>query len=246
MAKKVWIFLGVIFVLYVFTGCGQKQPAPQIDRKSEILRAEMERSNVKIEKPKHYVNVEKIARKYGKRAKIRAQKLDKFMKQLEHMSEWNKIVGINNFFNRLFMFTSDEKVWHESDYWASRMEFLGKGAGDCEDFVIAKYFSLKQLGVPISKLYFTYVKALKLNQAHMVLTYYKNPHEVPLVLGNLIWKILPATKRKDLEYVYSFNARNLYLAKKTGLGQIVPFGNARNKKWRELNLKIQRENLMLK
>ena len=140
-------------------------------------------------------------------------------------------------------FVSDEALWKQKDYWATRMEFIGKGAGDCEDFVIAKYFTLKQLGVPTTKLFFTYVKAVKFQQAHMVLTYYETPKSIPLVLDNINFKILPATKRNDLIPVYSFNGDALYLAKQQGLGEIVPSGMQKNKKWFELVDKIRREEL---
>ncbi|MDM8349520.1 transglutaminase-like cysteine peptidase [Pseudomonas sp. sp1636] len=56
-------------------------------------------------------------------------------------------------------------MWGERDYWATPIEALVKGAADCEDYSLAKYFSLRQLGVPTGKLRLTYVKALKLNQA---------------------------------------------------------------------------------
>ncbi len=52
------------------------------------------------------------------------------------------------------------------------LEFLGSNAGDCEDFTIAKYFSLLELGVSDKKLRLVYVKTIELNQFHMVLAYY--------------------------------------------------------------------------
>ena len=93
---------------------------------------------------------------------------------------------------------------------------MQRGAADCEDYAIAKYFSLRQLGVPSYKLRITYVKALRLNQAHMVLTYYPSPGAEPLVLDNLIGEIRPASQRKDLLPVYAFNAEGLYLPGQTG------------------------------
>jgi len=62
---------------------------------------------------------------------------------------------------------------------------LASNGADCEDFSIAKYFALKELGVPIQRLRITYVKAVRLNQAHMVLAYYPEPDAVPLILDNL-------------------------------------------------------------
>jgi predicted transglutaminase-like cysteine proteinase len=119
--------------------------------------------------------------------------------------------SVNRFFNRQIHFADDSRVWQQVDYWATPIESLIKGAGDCEDYAIAKYFSLRRLGIPSEKLRITYVKALKLNLAHMVLTYYPNPAAAPLVLDNLINQIRPASRRQDLLPVYAFNAEGLYL-----------------------------------
>lgn len=45
----------------------------------------------------------------------------------------------------------DSSIWKMPDYWATPLQTLAKGAGDCEDFVIGKYFSLIKLGVPFKK-----------------------------------------------------------------------------------------------
>jgi len=183
----------------------------------------------------------KIDTKYGEYATRRVKALNKLMNSIVDSKLKEKLQKVNAFFNQM-QFTTDKLLWGKDDYWATRLEFLEKGAGDCEDFVIAKYFTLKQLGVPTNKLFFTYVKAIKLKQAHMVLTYYKTSTSVPLVLDNLNPKILPATLRKDLIPVYSFNGDSLYLAKQQGLGRIIPSGMKKNKKWFNLIDKIRREN----
>jgi predicted transglutaminase-like cysteine proteinase len=186
--------------------------------------------------------LKKVETKYGGQAKKRVEALNGLMLSLQTSQESEKLERVNAFFNQM-QFVSDEVLWKQKDYWATRMEFIGKGAGDCEDFVIAKYFTLKQLGIPTDKLFFTYVKAVKFQQAHMVLTYFETPTSVPLVLDNINFKILPATQRGDLIPVYSFNGDALYLAKQQGLGQIVPSGMQKNKKWFELVDKIRREEL---
>ncbi|PTS83619.1 hypothetical protein DBR00_14030 [Pseudomonas sp. HMWF032] len=127
-------------------------------------------------------------------------------------SERDKLSEVNRFFNRQIRFTDDIRLWKQNDYWATPIEMLVKGAGDCEDYSIAKYFTLRRLGIPSDKLRITYVKALNYNQAHMVLTYYASPGAEPLVLDNLINEIKPASQRKDLLPVYAFNAEGLYLA----------------------------------
>ncbi len=129
----------------------------------------------------------------------------------ESLSERDKLTAVNRFFNRQFRFVDDIRNWQQNDYWATPIEALVKGAGDCEDYSIAKYFTLRRLGVPSDKLRITYVKALKYNQAHMVLTYYATPTADPLVLDNLVSDIRPASQRRDLLPVYAFNAEGLYL-----------------------------------
>lgn len=130
------------------------------------------------------------------------------------LPEKDKLAAVNQFFNRQLRFVDDQRNWGQNDYWATPVEALVKGAGDCEDYSIAKYFTLRRLGIPSEKLRITYVKALNYNQAHMVLTYYASPSSDPLVLDNLIGEIRPASQRKDLLPVYAFNAEGLYTAGK--------------------------------
>ena len=125
--------------------------------------------------------------------------------------EREQLTAVNRFFNQQLSFRDDTRIWRQTDYWATPVESLVKGAGDCEDYALAKYFSLRNLGVPSEKLRITYVKALTRNQAHMVLTYYATPSADPLVLDNLISDIRPASNRKDLLPVYAFNAEGLYM-----------------------------------
>ncbi|MHC8370950.1 cysteine protease LapG [Pseudomonas sp. MDT1-85] len=125
--------------------------------------------------------------------------------------EREQLNAVNRFFNQQLSFQDDTRIWHQTDYWATPVESLIKAAGDCEDYALAKYFSLRHLGIPSEKLRITYVKALTQNQAHMVLTFYSSPTADPLVLDNLIGEIRPASQRKDLLPVYAFNAEGLYL-----------------------------------
>ena len=128
-------------------------------------------------------------------------------------SESAKLQRVNSFINRSVTFVDDQQSWGVEDYWATPAETLSRGLGDCEDFAIAKYFSLVRMGVPSEKLRLTFVKALKQNQAHMVLTYYAKPNAQPLILDNLDPRIRPASERSDLLPVYSFNDLGVFLAK---------------------------------
>ena len=155
----------------------------------------------------------KAEQRYGNlgNAKARLLAWNELMQSNSSLGETEKLTLVNSFFNRQFRFSDDSRNWRQTDYWATPVEALIKGAGDCEDYSIAKYFTLRRLGVPSDKLRITYVKALQYNQAHMVLTYYASPTATPLVLDNLIGEIRPASLRKDLLPVYAFNAEGLYL-----------------------------------
>lgn len=125
--------------------------------------------------------------------------------------------SVNLFLNRI-PFVEDMKHWRVEDYWATPAESVASNGADCEDFSIAKYFLLKELGVPVSKLRLIYVKALKLNQAHMVLAYYSSPSADPLVLDNLEDTVRPASQRSDLVPVYSFNDEEVWVEARGRVG----------------------------
>jgi predicted transglutaminase-like cysteine proteinase len=117
---------------------------------------------------------------------------------------------VNRILNRI-AFVEDSVHWGEEDYWATPAESVASNGADCEDYTIAKYFLLKELGVPIARLRMTYVKSVKLNQAHMVLAYYARPDAEPLVLDNLEDRVRPASQRPDLIPVYSFNDEEVWV-----------------------------------
>jgi predicted transglutaminase-like cysteine proteinase len=158
--------------------------------------------------------------------------------------EEDRLRRVNAFFNGRIQFENDSKVWGQADYWATPLETIGQGAGDCEDFAIAKYFTLKELGVPVERMRLTYVKARiggpesKLTQAHMVVTYYATPDADPLVLDNLITDIRVASRRPDLVPVFSFNSEGLWVgASESSSGS----ATVRLSRWRDVLMRMKKE-----
>jgi predicted transglutaminase-like cysteine proteinase len=170
------------------------------------------------------------------------QRIDAWQRLLstqKPLSEVEQLKVVNLFFNHQLRYQEDIDLWHEVDYWATPIESLWKGAGDCEDYAIAKYFSLRRLGVSADKLRITYVKALRQNRAHMVLTYYSSPEAMPLVLDSLVDPILPASQRQDLLPVYSFNGEGLWL---TGAGGNKKVGDTKRlSRWQDVLKKMTAE-----
>lgn len=188
--------------------------------------------------------IAKLGQKYGSAAQLRLEKWQELFVKLAPLDEKSKLEEVNNFFNQV-RFIDDIIHWKKKDYWATPVEFLISNGGDCEDFSIAKYYTLKELGVPVKKMNIAYVKALSFNQAHMVLTYYSNPKSVPLVLDNINKKILPASKRPDLAHVYSFNGDNLWLSKMGRRTTLVGTSD-RLKPWVRLQSRIESNEVNLK
>jgi len=178
---------------------------------------------------------------YSPEAYRRGQALNRLLDTLQNKKIDTQLKEVNRFFNQ-FRYKEDIDHWGENDYWATPQEFIGTQHGDCEDFVIAKYFSLRKLGVPDNRLYLTYVKALNRNVAHMVLSYFETPSSIPLVLDNYNPRILQANKRRDLLPVYSFNANSLFLSNASaGLGTSLPTDKIKNSKWKKLLADIKKE-----
>lgn len=122
-----------------------------------------------------------------------------------------KLSRINDFFNQRIKHGEDMAIWGKADHWATPGELLGKGRGDSEDFALAKYFSLLALHVPEERLRLVYVrqldrKAAQADAAHMVVAYYESNSSEPLILDSLERHITPATRRRDLQPVFSFNS----------------------------------------
>lgn len=184
--------------------------------------------------------LQKIEKRFDSAARQRVENWQALMRESTDLPEKEKLAVVNDFFNSNVLFVDDIVLWGKEDYWATPIEMLSIGGGDCEDYSIAKYFTLKQLGVDEDKLRITYVKAVNLDQAHMVLTYFETKRSVPLVLDNLINEIKPASRRQDLIPVYSFNGTGLWLAKSRGEGQRV--GDAsRLSLWGDLAARMKAE-----
>jgi predicted transglutaminase-like cysteine proteinase len=183
----------------------------------------------------------KVRDEYGELALQRIERWQQLILSAGALDDEQKLQQTNTFFNRV-KFISDIDHWGKEDYWATPVQMLATAGGDCEDFSIAKYFTLLQMGIPAERMRLTYVKALDLNQAHMVLTYYSTPDADPLVLDNLIDDIRTSSDRSDLLPVYSFNGNGLWLVKSRGMDQHVG-DPARLSRWKEVIARISNEEL---
>jgi len=181
----------------------------------------------------------KFQHKYGVEVAARIEQWQKLLQTSSHLTEIEKLILVNNFFNKHISFVSDKSLWGIDDYWATPLEILFKGAGDCEDFSIAKYFTLIKLGIPENKIRLTYVKALNLNQPHMVVTFSLTSTATPIILDNLIPEIKSANKRKDLLPIFSFNNSGVWLEKPGHRNRLVGKSSQINM-WNDLRKRMKK------
>lgn len=182
----------------------------------------------------------------GPRVEQAARQLRELVAGLPGRELRARLTAVNDHFNATVAFADDAIVWGQADYWASPLETIARGAGDCEDYAIAKYFSLVAAGVPLAQLRLVYVRAMlpaggglpARSQAHMVLAYYDGVAEDPLILDNLVPQIRRASERSDLTPVFSFNSEGLW----QGAGvQTAGDPMARLSRWREVVRKARQE-----
>jgi predicted transglutaminase-like cysteine proteinase len=165
---------------------------------------------------------------------------------LSQRNELEKVRQVNSFYNQKIVFQDDRVVWGVQDYWASPLELFSKGAGDCEDFALAKYFTLMMAGVPPTRLRLVYVRAQMPSapngvQAHMVLAYYADAVSPPWILDNLVQSLERASRRPDLVPVFSFNSEGLYVGSGSErVGDAV----ARLSRWSDVLSKARREGFL--
>lgn len=184
--------------------------------------------------------------KYGEEAYTDILELQQLVSQLQSAPEGEKLIKINDFFNNKVLYAEDIDIWGQQDYWASPLESIGLHAGDCEDFSIAKYMFLKAVNIPNDKLRLTYVRA-EINfqghrsvRAHMVLSYYSTPQSEPLILDSLVAEIFPASRRKDLTPIFSFNDKGIWVGNSNK-----PKGDAQShlSRWRDVLSRMQADGL---
>ncbi|MCK4759955.1 MAG: transglutaminase-like cysteine peptidase [Candidatus Aminicenantes bacterium] len=128
---------------------------------------------------------------------------------------------------------SDENVWDKLDYWATPNEFYAKGAGDCEDYAIAKYFTLRKAGIPASKMFLALgFISDDITEGHMILLVTNNGTKY--VLDNMVDGITKLSERPDFKILYSFNENTLLIENMRMSPGILP-------KWKALINRMTKE-----
>jgi predicted transglutaminase-like cysteine proteinase len=113
----------------------------------------------------------------------------------------DRIKAVNKFFNQ-WPYRLDQANYGQSDYWATPIEFMKK-SGDCEDYAIAKFYGLKELGFSGKDMRIVAIKDTIRNIGHAVLVVYLDSDA--FVLDNQTVMVLSHVKYKHYLPQYSVN-----------------------------------------
>lgn len=179
---------------------------------------------------------EKIASHYGDAAGKRYKSLMAIIDQNKERSEMERLVCVNNFFNQV-PYQSDQKCWGKPDYWTTPIEMLGMGKADCEDYAIAKFFTLIEMGIPEDKLFLTYAATDNTKNKHVVLAYYEDERSVPLILDNRQLQITQEKIDKNYIPLYRFNLKHI-LTYDQGYGRKSPIDMKKIAQWESVTKRL--------
>lgn len=133
----------------------------------------------------------------------------KFLNPFKNLSPEEQVQKINTLFNRS-PYITDTQNWGILDYWETPFEFLRK-SGDCEDYAIIKYMSLKYLGFSDDNLRIVILNDLNLKTAHAVLAVWiQNDF---LILDNQIKQAISQNRIRHYQPIYSISEKGWWLHK---------------------------------
>ena len=132
---------------------------------------------------------------------------NKFLDRIRHLDRIRQLEMVNREMNRR-RYIIDPRNWGVEDYWASPLQFFRKH-GDCEDYAISKFMSLRALGVPNEDMRIVVLQDLNLRIGHAVLVVYLKGKAY--ILDNQIAMVMKAERIRHYKPFYSINETSWWL-----------------------------------
>jgi len=141
-----------------------------------------------------------------KSSKLNKCHYNAWMKYLKKQKGKDKLTLINEINGRMnkAKYITDNNNWGEKDYWATPGEFMAK-FGDCEDYAIIKYLSLRLLGFGEDEVRVVAVKDLNLKVGHAILVAFLDGKTY--VLDNQIKQVVEAKTIRHYQPVFSISSK---------------------------------------
>lgn len=127
----------------------------------------------------------------------------KFIESIRGLEPMAQLNAVNRQMNKS-RYILDNVNWGVEDYWATPGQFLSR-SGDCEDFSIIKYMTLKELGWSTENMRIVVLQDLNLNIGHAVLAMYID--DTIMILDNQINNVVESTRIRHYRPIYSVNEK---------------------------------------
>lgn len=124
-----------------------------------------------------------------------------FTESVRNLPQDRQLEEVNRFFND-HPYITDPINWGVADYWETPGQFFTKN-GDCEDYAIAKYMTLRNLGWPMEKMRVVILQDMNLELVHAILAVDFNGRTN--ILDNQIAIVVDAKRIKHYRPVYAVN-----------------------------------------
>jgi len=157
--------------------------------------------------PKWQATLSKIAKEQKTYANSGSKAVQSWQTMIRHQRgkrQADQLRTVNRFINQ-WRYRSDQYNYATSDYWASPAEFFSR-SGDCEDYAIAKYVTLRQMGFDAEQLRMVVVKDLRRDLAHAVLAAYVDGEIY--ILDNVTSEVRLQAAVTEYAPYYSVNERS--------------------------------------
>lgn len=136
---------------------------------------------------------------------------------------------VNRTVNRI-PYKSDLANWGRAEYWSAPEEMIGRNAGDCEDYALAKAYILRMNQVPPENLAFLVGLQAVTGTVHMVLVYSPDGqvNGDSLILDNLHNSIETLAERRDIVPMFAISSTSVLTFSGTAAKVSMGAGSARN------------------
>lgn len=127
----------------------------------------------------------------------------RFLGKLPDKGVRTQLDSVNRYMNRA-PYVTDPVNYGVPDYWATPKQFFVKD-GDCEDYGIAKYLSMRALNHPTDVMRIVVLMDMNLRIAHAIMAYYID--DDILILDNQIASVVSHTRIHHYRPIYSINEK---------------------------------------
>lgn len=125
-----------------------------------------------------------------------------FVKELRQKPLQEQLEAVNRWGNE-HPYIEDQLNWGQEDFWETPNEFIDI-SGDCEDYAISKYYTLRAAGVPADAMRIIVLQDLNLGGViHAVLGVYND--ETLYILDNQSQEVMPATRIYHYRPIFGIN-----------------------------------------